>query len=93
MTRISLPGDRRDYYTIDAHAPATALEMRIRNLRRFDRTLDEVADRDKLPVVVRERLARFEDAHQRVVGALESVLEALKQLQPSALPADGSSQQ
>jgi predicted transcriptional regulator len=93
ITRISLPGDRRDYYTIDADAPATGLEMRLRNLRRFDRTLSEAGDRERLPPVVRERLARFEYAHHRIVAALEGVLEELKQQHPATLPADGSSQQ
>lgn len=93
ITRISLPGDRRDYYTIDAAAPATGLEMRLRNLRRFDRTLCEVGDRDKLPPVVRDRLARFEYAHHRIVAALEGVLEELRRQQPTAPSAGGSSQQ
>ena len=93
ITRISLPGDRRDYYTIDAAAPATGLEMRLRNLRRFDRTLCEAGDRDKLPPVVRDRLARFEYAHHRIVAALEGVLEELKQQHPTAPSAGGSSPQ
>lgn len=93
ITRISLPGDRRDYYTIDAAAPATGLEMRLRNLRRFDRTLCEAGDRDKLPPVVRDRLARFEYAHHRIVTALEGVLEELKQQQSAAPSASGSPQQ
>lgn len=91
ITRISLPGDRRDYYTIDDSAPATGLEMRLRNLRRFDRTLSEAGDRERLPLVVQQRLARFEYAHVRIVAALEAVLEELKQRHPTAGPAGDSS--
>lgn len=79
ITRISRPGDRRDYYTIDAAAPATGLEIRLRILRRFDRTLEDAGDRAKLHPVVRQRLERFEYAHHRIVAALEAVLADLKE--------------
>ena len=83
VTRVSLPGDRRDYYTIDDAAPATGLEIRLRGLRRFGKSLDDVGDRSRLPPVVRARIDRLEQAHSRVVNALEAILEDLKQA-PSA---------
>lgn len=88
ITRISRPGDRRDYYTVDGAAPAIGLEIRLRTLRRFDRTLEDAGDREKLHPVVRQRLERFEYAHHRIVAALEGVLADLKE--QAALPASSS---
>ena len=86
ITRVSRPGDRRDYYTIDAAAPATGLEIRLRSLRRFDRSLEDVGDRDRLDTVVRQRLERFEYAHQRIVAVLETVLAELRSQQAPSAP-------
>lgn len=85
ITRVSRPGDRRDYYVLDPEAPASGLEIRLRQLRRFDRCVIEAADREKLPPVVQQRLARFEYAHQRMVRALEEVLADVRSQAPPAV--------
>jgi biotin operon repressor len=93
ITRVSLPGDRRDYYMIDEMAPATGLEIRLRSMHRFDRTLHGVGDRSRLPAVVRARIERFESAHHRIVSALESILLELRNEQlPSVSPSATSPQ-
>lgn len=89
VSRVSRPGDRRDYYILDPEAPASGLEIRLRTLRRFDRCRIDSADRSKLHPVVQQRLARFEYAQDRLVKALEDVLADVRShLTSSAPPTD-----
>jgi DNA-binding transcriptional ArsR family regulator len=77
ITRVGKPGDRRDYYVVDPNAPITSLELRLRGLRRAERSLD-LLDLSSLPPVVQQRIQRFEHAHDRIVRALEDVLEQIR---------------
>lgn len=89
IVRVSRPGDRRDYYSVDPDAPASGLEVRLRTLKRFERCLAETTERDKLHPAVRDRLERFEYAHYRLVGAMEQVIAELRnQGSTPALPPD-----
>lgn len=87
VTRVSLPGDRRDYYTVDPDAPIRSLEIKLQGLRRAERTVEKL-DLQTQPAVVRERITRFEQAHQRIVRALEELLAQIRseQFPPAPLP-------
>lgn len=77
IARVGKPGDRRDYYVVDADAPIISLELRLRGLRRVERSLDPL-DLSSLPPVVQQRIQRFEHAHHRVVRALEDALAQIR---------------
>ena len=80
LTRLSLPGDRRTYYSFAPDGFRTALDGRIRALTRFKEMLE---DATSLPPAiesaeVRARIAEWTDFHVAVIDSLEELLEKWK---------------
>ena len=77
LERVSLPGDRRDYYQIADRSFDRVIAERARRVRLFHDLIEggqkiEVASDD-----VRERLREYELAFSSISRALEGVLEDL----------------
>ena len=83
ITRVSRPGDRRDYYAVHAEAPLSGLELRLRSFRRYDQCIIDAEERARLPEVVQQRLDRFQHAHNKIMEAMEAVLAELRGHAPS----------
>jgi biotin operon repressor len=76
LVRLSLPGDRRTYYSFAPDGFRTALVGRIRVMTKFRDMLDEAAT---LPAAtgsaeVRARLAEWKDFHVAVIDHLQDLL-------------------
>lgn len=76
LVRLSLPGDRRTYYSFAPDGFRTALQGRIRVMKRFRDMLDEATS---LPAAespeVRARLDEWKDFHVAVIDHLQDLLE------------------
>ena len=77
IERVSRPGDRRDYYSISPSGLRHFLEGRVRSLRQFHAVLDEGRRLPHVDAEVRDRLAAWDDAHQRILAAMSDVLAGL----------------
>ena len=77
VERVSRPGDRRDYYSISPTGLSRFLEGRIRSLRQFHAVLDEGRQLPDASPEIRERLAAWDEAHQRILAAMTEVLQDL----------------
>ena len=80
LVRLSLPGDRRTYYSLAPDGFRTALIGRIRTMKRFRGMLE---DARSLPVAtensdVRARIAEWIDFHDAVIDSLEDLLDKWK---------------
>ena len=80
LVRLTLPGDRRTYYSFAPDGFRTALVGRIHSLTRFRKTLE---DAESLPVAaesaeVSARLAEWIDFHVAVIDSLDDLLEKWK---------------
>lgn len=80
LVRLSLPGDRRTYYSLAPDGFQTALVGRIRAMTRFREMLEGA---QSLPAAVdstevRTRLAEWIDFHLAVTDSLEDLLEKWK---------------
>lgn len=78
VERVSLPGDRRDYYQITTQSLERSLETRVQRIRDFQ-GLMELGMR--LPIKharVKERLEDHRLAFEHMVGALGEALEQLR---------------
>ena len=78
IERVSLPGDRRDYYQITPRSLERALEARARRIREYQELLDAGM---RLPVAsphVRERLEDHRLAFGHAIEALEQALAQLR---------------
>ena len=78
IERVSLPGDRKDYYQITARSLERSLEARAQRLREFEDLLDAGL---KLPIrnaEVRERIEDHRIAYDHVMNAIEHALEQLR---------------
>ncbi len=87
ITRISLPGDRRDYYVIDEEMPARVVALKLGELQELQDAfadLDELAPTDS---IVRARIVAFRAFHERLLTLMRSMLVALnEQPQPATTP-------
>jgi outer membrane protein len=86
IERVSLSGDRRDYYRVAEDMFTRTLEQRIARIRRIHDVIDSA--KHTLPVksaVVRARLERFEAGHQRLLDVIFRTLEESRQSAKSAL--------
>ena len=77
LVRLSLPGDRRTYYSFAPDGFRTVLVGRIRAMKRFKDMLGTAAS---LPAAhespeVRARLAEWTDFHHAVIDSLQELLE------------------
>jgi DNA-binding transcriptional regulator GbsR (MarR family) len=80
LLRLSLPGDRRTYYSFAPDGFRTALQGRIRSLARFKESLENA---ESLPAAtesteVRARLEEWIDFHVAVIDSMEELLEKWK---------------
>jgi DNA-binding MarR family transcriptional regulator len=79
VTRVTRPGDRRDYYQVTADVPARMLERHLGSLRRVLGTLQD--SRATVPCtqeVACERLDHLVAAHARAVDVLAAALAELR---------------
>jgi Mn-dependent DtxR family transcriptional regulator len=85
IEKVSLPGDRRDYYQVTRDSMERGLETRVVRLRAFH---EAIVAAQALPIVdadVEARLAAHAVAHLAVIDALDGVIARLKKRQsPSA---------
>jgi DNA-binding transcriptional regulator GbsR (MarR family) len=77
IRRVSLPGDRRDYYAVVPDVPARMLAMKIEQFERFERALDPLLERVELPHSVQSRITESRRGHCRVVATLRGLLAEL----------------
>jgi DNA-binding transcriptional regulator GbsR (MarR family) len=78
IERVSLPGDRRDYYRINGQSLERSLEARVQRVRDFQELLDTGM---RLPIKnpeVRERLEDHRIAFGHMVDAFSEALEQLR---------------
>ena len=78
VERVSLPGDRRDYYQITSQSLERSLEGRVQRIREFQSLLESGM---RLPIKhtkVRERLEDHRLAFEHIVGALGEALDQLR---------------
>ena len=83
ISRVSLPGDRRDYYAIGENILAQAIGLKLESMRRLQDVFlaaRRVPDTDRR---VRRRLADVASQHERVLRSVETLLRELR-----ARPAD-----
>jgi DNA-binding transcriptional regulator GbsR (MarR family) len=77
IERVSLAGDRRDYYQISDDIVEKSMEDRIAKVRRLQQAfLTARADRASREEVVARRLDSIDAAHQLILDANTSALEA-----------------
>ena len=74
LERVSLPADRRDYYSIATDAPARVLTIKIQQLERFASALEALSGQAELAPVVHARIRRFGQTHHRIVSTLRGLL-------------------
>ena len=78
VERVSLPGDRRDYYRITRDSIVRSLSTKLQRLRVFQ---DVMSDARTLPIKnadVRQRIEAHDVAHRAIIEALEGALAELK---------------
>ena len=78
IERVSMPGDRKDYYQITPQSLERSLEARVERIRAFQ---DLLSSGMRLPIRhadVRERLEDHRLAFEHVVEALGEALEQLR---------------
>jgi DNA-binding transcriptional regulator GbsR (MarR family) len=89
IERLSLPGDRRDYYQCTEHSFERAIAERIRRMHQLEGLIDSGRDLAVDSPVVRERLADHHFAFSHITKSLEGALEALKAKHNGALQKQG----
>jgi len=77
IERVSMPGDRRDYYRITRQSLERSLEARLQRLREFQEVLD---DGMKLPIDDPDVRGRLEDHRLAFEHFLSALTDALEQL-------------
>lgn len=77
VTRVSMPGDRRDYYEITADMPRRVCCERIQALEGLRDTLTAAAALPATEPTVRNRLENFSRYQKRVIEQLNAMLSAL----------------
>jgi DNA-binding transcriptional regulator GbsR (MarR family) len=87
LQRVSLPADRRDYYSIASDAPVRVLTIKIQQLERFESALEMLSDRTELPPVVDARVRQFGRTHHRIVSTLRGLLAEVSHAALSQSPA------
>jgi DNA-binding MarR family transcriptional regulator len=87
LQRVSLPADRRDYYSVATDAPARVLTIKIQQLERFAAALELLGGRTELTPVVSERIRQFGQIHQRFVSTLRGLLAEVSDAALSPSPA------
>lgn len=78
IERVSLPGDRKDYYQITAASLERSLEARVKRIHDFEELLDAGM---RLPIksaLVRERIEDHRIAFEHAIDALELAIQQLK---------------
>jgi outer membrane protein TolC len=86
IERVTLPGDRRDYYRVAEDMFTRTMEQRVARIRRVHDVI--VSAKDSLPVksaTVQARLERLETAHQHLLDVTMRALEEWRQSAKSAL--------
>lgn len=74
--RVSLPGDRRDYYEITPGSFEQMLSYRIRAIQEFVHLADDgLSALDEEDATARRRLERMKDFYQFFIGELEAALD------------------
>jgi DNA-binding transcriptional regulator GbsR (MarR family) len=75
IERVSLQGDRRDYYQAVRNLFVRTMEQRLAKWQRIHQVVNEGADRLELSPVVRDRLRNFETQYEGVREVLSAALE------------------
>jgi outer membrane protein len=86
IERVSLPGDRRDYYRVAEDMFTRTMEQRVARIRRVHDVI--VSAKQCLPVkstTVKARLERLETAHQHLLDVTVRALDEWRQSAKSAL--------
>jgi DNA-binding transcriptional regulator GbsR (MarR family) len=74
--RVSLPGDRRDYYEVTPRSFEQLLTYRIRAIHEFVRLAEEgLAALDADDATARERLEKMKEFYQFFLGELQVALD------------------
>jgi outer membrane protein len=86
IERVSLPGDRRDYYRVAEDMFTRTMEQRVARIRRVHDVI--VSAKQCLPVksaTVKARLERLETAHQHLLDVTVRALDEWRQSAKSAV--------
>ncbi len=78
LERVTVPGDRRDYYRISENVHERMLELRLQRIRKTRKLLAEGlrTDAAKNPVV-RKRLESFSTFFERMIDAITQAREGI----------------
>lgn len=75
LERKTVPGDRRDYYSISPDVFAHSLRRRLDRMRKFHGLVEQAMRLTNKDAGVRSRLERLESAYQVAVASIVEVLE------------------
>ena len=76
VERVSVAGDRRDYYELAPDFFAQVIRARVARWRRIQRLVADMRESSPaLPAAVRDRFASIDDIHAAVVPEIEAALE------------------
>ncbi len=78
VERVSMPGDRRDYYQTSHRSFERAITERIRRMRQFDELIESARALAVQSPAVRARLDDHHVAFTHITRALEAALEELR---------------
>jgi DNA-binding transcriptional regulator GbsR (MarR family) len=91
VERVSVPGDRRDYYQLAPDFFAQVIRSRVERWRRIHELIGSIRDASTdLPAVVRRRFESIDDIHASVVDGLDNALMAWQRRQRKPAPRAGT---
>jgi DNA-binding transcriptional regulator GbsR (MarR family) len=79
LERKTMPGDRRDYYSISPDVFAHSLRLRLDRMRKFHELIEQAGRLPNKDADVRNRLEQLEAAYQVAVASVVEVLETWEQ--------------
>lgn len=78
VSRVSRPGDRKDYYVMVPDVSVRILELKLASLSRFQAVMGMLSQDSAVSPVVRDRLVGFRQIHDRVRATLQEFLDAAR---------------
>jgi DNA-binding transcriptional regulator GbsR (MarR family) len=88
VERVSIPGDRRDYYELAPDFFGQVIRARVARWRRIQRLVTDMRDAStSLPAAVRDRFDSIDDIHAVVVPEIEAALDRWERAERARKPA------
>lgn len=82
VERVTVPGDRRDYYELAPDFFAQVIRARLARWRRLQHLIDDMRDASPaLSPVVKQRFASVDELHDTVIDRIEIALDAWERAQ------------